>query len=271
MKMDNEVTIEQQRHIQIDILKSIDSFCRDNKIEYSLAFGTLLGAVRHKGFIPWDDDVDIMMTRENYEKFRDIYSSKRYPLEDLKNDDSHPVSMGKIYDSQTYFYSRGTMKRKYGLFVDIFPFDVIPENEAVRERWLKDVRRFVSYNNCKNNTISYSLKRHKLITKLYGCFVKLFFCRRYIHRRLEELYVMYKNDNSAFLGVPAVMVMSKEYMKKMFPKTIFDEYTLLEFEGEKFPCIKRYDEFLTIFYGEYMKLPPVEKRVGKHGIKAFFK
>ena len=271
MKMDKEIPIEQQRQILLDILKSIDNFCRENQIEYSLAFGTLLGAVRHKGFIPWDDDVDIMMTRENYEKFRDSYSSKRYPLTDLKIDNSHPVSMGKIYDSQTYFYSRGTMKRKYGLFVDIFPFDVIPENKTERERWLKKIGRFVSYNKYKNNTFSYSLKQQKLIRILFGCFVKLFFSRKNIHRKLEELYVMYKNDKSAYLGVPAVMVMTKEYMKKMFPKTVFDEYLLLEFEGEKYPCIKSYDEFLTIFYGEYMKLPPIEKRIGKHGIKAFFK
>ena len=268
--MDKEITIEQQRHIQLEILKSIDDFCKENKIEYSLAFGTLLGAVRHKGFIPWDDDVDIMMTRENYEKFRDSYSSKRYPLTDLKSDSCHPVSMGKIYDSQTYFYSLGTMKRKYGLFVDIFPFDVIPENIAEREKWLKRIKLFVSFNKYKNNTFSYSLKRHRLITKIIGCFVKLLFCGKFIHRKIEELYVMYKNDQSAYLGVPGVMVLSKEYMK-VFPKTIFDEYILLEFEGKKYPCIKRYDEFLTIFYGEYMKLPPIEKRVGKHGIKAFFK
>ena len=269
--MNKEITIEQQKRIQLDILKSVDNFCRENQIEYSLAFGTLLGAVRHKGYIPWDDDVDIMMTRENYEKFRKSYSSNRYPLADLKNDNSHPVSMGKIYDSRTYFYYRGTMKRKYGLFIDIFPFDVIPENESERELWLKKVKRVVLYNQFKNNTFSYSFNQNKLIFKVIGCFVKLFFSARMIHRKLESLYVMHRNKQSVFLGVPAVMVMSKEYMKKMFPKTIFDEYILLEFEGEKYPCVKCYDEFLTIFYGEYMKLPPVEKRVGKHGIKAFFK
>ena len=269
--MDKEITIERQRLIQLDILKSVDKFCRENQIEYSLAFGTLLGAVRHKGYIPWDDDVDIMMTRENYEKFRDSYSSERYPLADLRNDKSHPVSMGKIYDSRTFFFFFCTMKRKYGLFIDIFPFDVIPENENERERWLKKVKRVVSYNQFKNNTFSYIFHQQKLLNILSGCFVKIFFCGTYIHRKLEKLYVMYKNNKSAYLGVPAVMVMSKGYMKKLFPRTIFDEYILLEFEGEKYPCIKCYDEFLTIFYGEYMKLPPVEKRVGKHGIKAFFK
>lgn len=269
--MKNEITIEQQRQIQLDILKSVDIFCKENQIEYSLAFGTLLGAVRHGGYIPWDDDVDIMMTRENYEKFRESYSSKRYPLVDLKNDTGHPVSMGKIYDSRTYFYYRGSMRRKYGLFVDVFPLDVIPENIVERERWLKRIKRIVSFNQFKNNTYSYSLNHKKVIYRVIGCFVKLFFSARIIHRNLERLFVKYKDKPSNIVGVPAVMVMSKEYMNITFPKGLFDEYINLGFEGARFQCIKSYDEFLTIFYGDYMELPPIAKRVGKHGIKAFFK
>lgn len=271
MKMDKEITIEQQRQILLDILKSVDNFCEENQIEFSLAFGTLLGAVRHKGFIPWDDDVDIMMTRENYEKFRKKYNSKRYPLSDLKSDNSHPVSMGKIYDSQTYFYYHGVQKRKYGIFIDVFPFDIIPEQKNIREKWLNTIKRYVKYNQYKNNTWSYILKSSKLRTRMMGCIVKSFFSRTYIHRKLEKLYSKYNNEKSPYVSVPAVMVMREEYKKKMFPKDIFDEYKVLDFEGMEFPCIKNYDIFLKIFYGDYMKLPPVEKRIGKHGIKAFFK
>ena len=271
MKMDKEIPIEQQRQILLDILKSIDNFCRENQIEYSLAFGTLLGAVRHKGFIPWDDDVDIMMTRENYEKFRKKYNSKRYPLADLNNEKSHPVSMGKIYDSQTYFYYHGTQKRKYGIFIDVFPFDIIPEQKNIREKWLNIIKRYVKYNQYKNNTWSYIFKLSKLRTRMIGCIVKSFFSRTYIHRKLEKLYSKYNYEQSSSVSVPAVMVMRDEYKEKVFPKDIFDEYIVLDFEGVGFPCIKDFDLFLKIFYGDYMRLPPVEKRVGKHGIVAYYK
>ena len=269
--MDKQISKEQQKKIQLDVLKNIDEFCKENNIKYSLAFGTLLGAVRHQGYIPWDDDIDIMMTRDNYERFRSLYNSNRYPLIDLKSDKSHPVSMGKVYDSETYFYYRGNIKRKYGLFVDVFPFDVVPEQLDIRENWLKLIKRYAFFNQYKNNTFSFCLKQKNIYRIILGCFVKIFFSSAHIHNQLEELYSKFKNVESAYYGVPAVMVMKKSYSNKLFPKYLFDEYITLGFEGVKYPCISRYDEFLRIFYGNYLELPPKEKRIGKHGIKAFFK
>lgn len=269
--MDKKITQEQQRQIQLDILASIDDFCKQHEIHYSLAFGTLLGAVRHHGFIPWDDDIDIMMTRDDYEKFRSLYDSSRYPLADLRNSKSHPVSMGKIYDSQTYFYYQGNLKRKYGLFIDVFPFDNIPDNLDTRMQWLKRIKKYVKYNQLKNNSFAFIHNLPTFRAKIQGYVVKLFFSAKDIHSKLENMFSQYHNIKSSYLGVPAVMVMSKEYMSKIFPNYIFDEYITLDFEGRPFPCIKDYDLFLKIFYGEYMQLPPVEKRIGKHGITAYFK
>ena len=102
-------------------------------------------------------------------------------------------------------------------------------------------------------------------------FVKLFFSKKFIHKRIEKLYVQYKDDNCSYVGVPAVMAIKKSFFYKIFPKNLFDEYIYLDFEGSSFQCIKHYDQFLKIFYGNYMELPPVEQRVGKHGIVAYFK
>jgi lipopolysaccharide cholinephosphotransferase len=270
--MDRQISLEEQRQIQLEILKHVDYFCKENSIQYSLAFGTLLGAVRHKGYIPWDDDIDIMMTRDNYEKFRNTYKSDRYPLADLKTNQSHPVPMGKIYDSQTYFYYRKNIKREYGLFIDVFPFDKVPDNFDERMKWLKSVKTYIRYNSFKNNIISYSLSSSSLKGKLFGCFVKLFFSRGYIHKKMEDLYVKYNNvEEYHNLSVPAVMVMSKRNQNIVFPEILFKEYASIVFEGTQYQCIKDFDSFLSIYYGNYMELPPIEQRVGKHGIVAFYK
>lgn len=271
MNEDKRISLEQQKQIQLDVLKNIDSFCREHSIDYSLAFGTLIGAVRHRGYIPWDDDIDIMMTRENYEKFRAVYQSDRYPLADLKNDLTHPVSMGKIFDSQTYFLYKGTIKRKYGLFVDVFPMDNVPDQYEERKEWIKKTGKYIAFNSFKNNGFSYLWGFSSPVKIAAGCVVKLLFSRRFIHDRLERLYKRYADTECSFVGVPAVMAMSEKSIKKVFPKAIFDEYQTIEFEGNQFRCIKDYDQFLSIYYGNYKELPPEEERVGKHGIIAYFR
>lgn len=269
--MDKPVPLEEQRQIQFDILKAVDRFCMENSIDYSISFGTLIGAVRHHGFIPWDDDIDIMMTRDNYEKFRSLYQSERYPLYDLKNDPTHPVPMGKICDSTTYFYYGESIRRKYGLFIDVFPFDKVPENIEEREKWLKTLKLYIRCNEYKNNTLSYCLSSRSLKVIAFGLFVKLFIGRKFIHQQIEKLYVKYNDSDNKFVSVPAVMVMNDTYRPKIFPEVLFRNYISIDFEGNQFKCIKDYDSFLRIFYGDYMELPPVEKRIGKHYIRAFYK
>lgn len=267
-----QISLEEQKLIQVKILEYIDAFCKENNIDYSLAYGTLLGAVRHKGYIPWDDDIDIMMTRKNYDKFRSLYKSEKYPLSDLKNDLSHPVPMGKVYDSRTYFIYKGYIKRKYGLFVDIFPLDNVPEDHDTRLLWAKKIKRFIDYNSQKNNSLIYIIKNPSPIKNIVkGCLVKIFISKKYIHKKLEQLYNKYNNIETGFKSVPAVMVMTKGNLDRVFPDRLFYEYTTMEFEGYYFQIIKDYDRYLTIFYGNYMELPPVEQRVGKHGIVAYYK
>lgn len=270
--MDNkEISPAEQRLIQLDILKSIDLFCKSNSINYSLAFGTLLGAVRHKGFIPWDDDIDIMMTRENYERFREVYHSERYPLYDLKTNIKYPLSMGKIHDSRTYYYRSG-IKRDLGLFIDIFPFDNVPEDTQIRQEWIKKIHKYNIYNIAKNTPIKYQLNSGiSLLGKIRIILIKAFGNSSYIHKTLENQYIKYNKETTPYMGVPAVMSMKKSFESKLFPKELFQSYTTLEFENYTFSAICRYDEFLRIFYGDYMQLPPVDQRVGKHDIVAYYK
>lgn len=266
MKNEKQIPVEEQRQIQFEILKYVDGFCKANAIQYSLAFGTLIGAVRHKGFIPWDDDIDIMMTRDNYEKFRQIYKSPSYPLIDLKTDVNYPLSMGKIHDNRTYYYRSG-VKRNFGLFIDIFPFDNVPEDVQERYEWVKVIQKLNRLNIAKNTPIKYS----SFLGTIKKLVVKAFCSSSYIHKKMESLYVKYNSEGTKFVGVPAVMSMKAQFCERVFPRELFSDYTTLVFENHQFPAISRYDIFLKIFYGDYMQLPPVEQRVGKHDIKAYYK
>lgn len=264
------INFEELRKIQLTILDKIDLFCKDHNIKYSLAFGTLLGAVRHGGFIPWDDDIDIMMTRDNYNKFRNEYHSEEYPFVDLKTDNNHPVPLGKVYDSRTYFYYKETIQRKYGIFVDVFPIDNMPTNIDERTSWIKNINKYIYLNNVKCNSWSLIFNSPKnLLIKCINCFIKIFVSSVFIHKRLEKLYVKYVDIDTEFVG--ACMIFNLKDYWRVYPKECFKVYSKISFEGNEYVAIQDYDTFLKIRYGDYMKLPAKEERVRKHGIIAYYK
>lgn len=264
------IPLEKIKDIQLEILDSVDKFCVEHNIKYSLAFGTLLGAVRHGGYIPWDDDIDIMMTRENYNRFREGYHSECYPFVDLKTNEDHPVPLGKVYDSSTFFYYMETIKRKYGVFIDIFPIDNMPEDIDVRTRWIKKVNFHIHLNTVKSSTWKYILNSKKnVLKKISFCVVKLLVNSKYIHKRLEELYTKYENEETNYVG--AAMIFNYMDVWRVYPKSCFNEYCRMKFERKEYMAISDYDTFLKIRYGDYMQLPPESERKAKHGILAYYK
>lgn len=268
----NKKTIEFEElcKIQLQILDNIDQFCREHDIKYSLAFGTLLGAVRHGGYIPWDDDIDLMMTRDNYNKFRKEYQSDKYPFVDIKTDSYHPVPLGKVYDSRTYFYYRGSIKRKYGVFVDIFPIDNMPSDILEREKWVKRINKLILLNSIKCDPWLVLFKsKGGLISKSYRTIIKLFACSKQIHNELENCYTQYDGLETDFMGAP--MIFNNMDVWRVYPKECFQEYSFMNFEGKQYMAIREYDNFLKIRYGDYMQLPPENERVRKHGLIAYYK
>ncbi len=263
-----EIEKESYKRIPFEILLHVADFCKKNDIRYSLAYGTLLGAIRHKGFIPWDDDIDIIMPRADYERFKKLYHSERYPFSDLTINPKHPTGMGKVYDTHTFFYYK-KIKRSYGLFIDVFAVDNFPSNKEERMKWQKQIRTLIAINTIKNTEASSIIRSRanwasaikKLLIKIYPS------PKRLIQKKIFNLMQRYDGERTDFVGI----TMSVDNPYDIYPSNLFEEFITVEFENHKFKAIRQYDLWLKVCYGDYMQLPPIEKRKEKHSIVAYYK
>ena len=265
-----EIEKEAYKQIPLNILIHVADFCKRNGIRYSLAYGTLLGAIRHKGFIPWDDDIDIIMPRVDYEKFKKLYHSDRYPLSDIVINKNHPTAMAKVYDTQTIFYNKKVKAmRLYGLFIDVFVVDNFPVKEEERQHWQNLTRLLMTVNEIKNSNFWGMLSSKKNLRSK----IKLILYRNiplpksFIQRKISDLCQKYNSFQTGIVGI----TMSRDNPFDTYPTNLFEDFINVQFEGQEFKAIRQYDIWLKACYGDYMRLPPVEKRVGKHGIVAYYK
>lgn len=255
--------------IELEIALEVKRICEENNIAYSLMGGTLLGAVRHKGFIPWDDDIDLIMTRENYDKFLKItpkvIDSERFYIAnyDLTPEIGEPFT--KIMRKGTVMqelFTEGTGAPN-GVYIDLFPLDHSPDNPILRAK-----QRYLLYSLKKRILIKSGYNFRKTgVMKLIYTFIRLttFSGKTRLIRRLRKAQTRYNNKPSRNL------VMScggYGYVKDSFPAAMLKEYTMLEFEGKTFSAFKEYDAYLRRYYDDYMKLPPKEEQVCKHKLAA---
>ena len=267
--MMKEVALEDYKRIPFEILRDVSAFCESNDIRYSLAYGTLLGAIRHKGFIPWDDDIDVIMPRKDFERFKKTYHSDRFVFSDLSINKNHPTGMAKVYDTKTFFFYKKTIKRAYGLFIDVFVVDRVPDDNVVFHHWLKRIKRLITINTAKNTGL-YNIIKSNNSLKWRIKNAALFFTplsRAFIQKQIVALQRKYSDTPSSKVGI----TVSVDNPLDTYPSNLFEEYIYVEFEGCMFSAIKDYDKWLSVCYGDYMKLPPPEKRIGKHNIVAYYR
>ena len=247
--------------IEIDILKEIERVCNVLEIQYFADWGTLLGAVRHKGFIPWDDDIDVMMPREDYEKMLKLWSeevSDQYVLQDYNSDDDYTNNFAKIRKNNTTFIQSEDEKlKKYhkGIFIDVFPGDKVPNNFLMRKivYIASAVNLLYSRQYCSGSSgIIGSIERILLKTK------KTNFSKR---RNYAERIMKHWNKNTELKFVfPCTIQCCKKYM----PGDMFENIKITNFENREFYITKNYDEILRDEYGNYMAFPPENERKWKH-------
>lgn len=237
---------------QLEILKYVNDFCFKNKIRYSIAYGTALGAVRHKGFIPWDDDMDICMLREDYNKFLSIWKdSDDYILQNNETNSDFKQTFSKIRKKNTAFVQKNDVEKSFhkGIFIDIFPFDRKPVGKFKQINQKINVMLFQLYFR------EYVPETNGTILKL-GSVVLLKIHRKNSYSKLAEKYlqkaIKYNDDKT----LPVFDTCTFSDMQKQYDNNLFDDIEYIDFENCKLPIFKSYVNFLKTCYGDYMKLPP---------------
>lgn len=269
-----KITLEEIKSIELKLLLEFDYICQSNSFRYSLAGGTLLGAVRHKGFIPWDDDIDVIMPRPDYNKFIEHCKENFCDFQLLSNStlDTYPYLYSKISDNKTILIEKVTDQNKEnrGVYIDIFPVDGLGSS-------IKDAINNFKRTSLKRELLVASLWKKWFRSKTRAWYVEpvrfILFCISRLANpmtllRSVDLEIQRLDfDSSDYCGCVCGAYREKEIM----PREVFTEVMDMEFEGHMFKATKHYDKYLTQLYGDYMRLPPVEKRQTHHTFEAYWK
>lgn len=250
-----KITLEEAKQIRYELLQEIDRFCTERNLTYFLAFGTLIGAVRHNGFIPWDDDCDIMMPRPDLERFLIEYeTTDRFEAISNKSERGQVWGFGRLVDRKTF---REQNEWKFpGINVEIYPIDGAPTSQVGLKCFLFGIKAFqfierniVSITDLLINTNKWPFKKPE-------CFLtKLFISSFYIYG------TMFDFNKSKY----AAIIFGNPYEKKIFIKKYFSDSIPLKFENTYFKAPVGFDKYLTEIYGDYMTPPPYEKRISHGG------
>lgn len=261
--MNIEKLLPQVKKSELEILCVIDNFCKEYNIKYSLAYGTMIGAVRHKGFIPWDDDIDLWMSRDNYDKFVKLWCDNPvdgYVIQNTDLDDSFTQNFTKIRKDGTAFIQNEEEKQvayHKGIFVDIFPLDRIAKRKATRKiQKVYAVLTMLFYRRFAPPT-EHGTK--KIISQFLLAIVpksKYKNARKYF----EKKYLSLCGDETCY------WISNSTYrnLSIYYDYDMMDDYTFLQFEDRNFMSVSKWDHALKMQYGDYMQLPPEEDRVWKH-------
>ena len=262
---------EEFKEHTVNMLIAVTNFLEENNLRYILDYGTLLGCIRHKGYIPWDDDIDISMPREDIEKMYKILEEQDFTingtlkLADTRNKYSTHTFFNKIVDVNTIADDKLRFKKyRYPIWIDIFPYDLTPKDEAT-------ILKAKNYYDKAVASAMYPLFPHdnqnivkKVASKILAPFVDTRL--NIVLKNITELSK--KPDAKYYYDFTSNLTLRKQYGSKgksvtdfCYDNSLFDDYTYKSFEGHKFRIPKGYDNHLSNIYGDYMKLPPKDKQV----------
>lgn len=261
-----ELTFEEIRSICLDIMEDVHEYCVNNGIRYSLGCGSLIGAVRHKGFIPWDDDIDILMPRPDYERFCNGYqSTKGYECMCYQKGE-YWSAYAKVCDMQrTYVHFPISLgKKQFGVWVDVLPIDGAEDDSLVFSKHADEA--LTCYNRLLRIRSFQKVRNSGFLIRL-GYYIVSFIKRLDANKETEKYIKCCKRIPFGVTKYAAVYTTPLLGAPRHHSYDAFKDYILVPFEDKSFYIIKGYNHYLSNIYGDYMKLPPEEKRVPTHSFQ----
>ncbi|MDR3587302.1 MAG: LicD family protein [Desulfosporosinus sp.] len=259
----NKIDLRKLQLIQLDAFQEVDRICKKYNLAYYMIAGTLIGAVRHKGFIPWDDDIDIAMLRSDYDRFLNCCASEltdKYFVQNYRTDTDFYPALTRICIKGTYLDDKYAkhLKFKKEAYIDIFPLDNVPDDEEMMEKHgnrIMTIDRIMSYKACLvyRKGPFYSKLIGKKLLKMLLLPISLNSLQRCREKAMKE----YSNQTTSRVCSTATMY---SYKKHVMQRSSYENGVLLEFEGGMYYAPREWDTYLKQIYGDYMMLPPEEMR-----------
>ena len=268
--------IKEVQQISLELLKEVHEFCVENNIKYTLFAGTLIGAIRHHGFIPWDDDLDIALPRPEYEKFIHSFKSKKGNklfTREIQGNNVY-IAFARLCEMKKTFVDDDQMpwnKEETGIWIDIFPLDGIEDDKKLASSRTENIYRIWRLGTRARWSMGPSsikktlfLKIKHIIKKSIYNIICYFFNPWDKHTKKCSSYNYDKALTYSNLSWPGWK------MREYCPKHVLDDYILVPFEDSEFYVMKGYDESLRLKYGDYMQLPPIKERIASHFFNVFY-
>ena len=253
----DQKTLDKLHKVHLEILDEFVRVCNENKLTYFLVGGTLLGAIRHKGFIPWDDDIDVGMPRADYNKFIEIANSKlnkKFLLDCYENNKDYYLPYAKIKKDGTIFDEEVShhLDNHKGIFIDIFPFENVSDNNFSLKYHALFSLIYADAMTLKVKTKTRKMIHHPVLSSILKILPKSFLMKR---QRRHTTYC--HDDNSKYI---CVIGTGYGFIKELNLRSDVVPPKKLDFANKKYNGMQNSDKYLRGLYGDYMKLPPVEKR-----------
>lgn len=265
-----ELSLQEIRAVELNLLHKFDSFCKENNIKYFLSNGTLLGAVKYKGFIPWDDDIDVFVPRDDYDRLISTFEdSDKYQLIAFEKDDRYGYSFANLCDMTTIKSEENLNNGlEVGVNIDIFALDGFGKNIDGAKKQIRIMKRLMLLLGISKIKKAFSGNLIKRTVKKCAVFLCKIIGSKRLVRKITKEGRRYTLEESSYCGCKTWCIYGE---REIIPSDVFSDVITVEFEGQEFPAPVGYDTYLHSLYGDYEKDPPKEKQKTHHRFKAYQK